>query len=175
MAKKKRLIIVFGLVIILSCGLFALTRTGFGRHMIGKFYTGPHLRCNLTMTVDGKPYVPDASAVTGLPLDNGTENTVSDFKALDSGCKFCCKGHEYGNQPFQITVQTAEMQTPCVIPVKVIVSDNWRMTKLELNISINTNDGTYTYDAQADMSGDVCSSSGENPMDGITVIRISNI
>lgn len=170
---RKHILFAVGILLILLGGFLLVMQTEFGRHMIG--YTGPHLRCTLTMTVDGRNYTPDEAAISALNLSSGEENTVSHFRQCGSGCGFRCKDGDYGGQPFQITVQDAEMQTLCMIPVTVTVSDNWRMTELELTVSINTNDGTYTYDAQADISGDRCFSSDTLTFDGTRGIRISNI
>ena len=134
----------------------------------------PRMYCEVVMQLDGAPCPLTAAQVTGLPMDSGAENKVSDVESDASGCSFLCKGGEYGAQPFQITFSYGDGQT-AVISVEPVIGADWEMTDLVLTIQADSATETYTYSATLYVNGRAYKSAGEAAFDSEDSIRVSDI
>ena len=181
MEKKKNKTLVKVIIFIIVAALLVLSgfilvkKTELGRHVFGTVYPGSHMKCDVNITVDGTLYSVDKESVTGLKMNNGKINKVSGFKQKESGCRFRCKGGQYGNQPFEITIQTADMKEPCVIPVQVVVPDSWEFTDVTLSITVDTKSEKYSYDASMEIGGHTSAQSDETTFDDMNGIHISGV
>lgn len=175
-ASKKAVIAVMILLVLLLLG-FLLMPSNTKRWLYGRFYTGPHMRCEVVLTADGQPVPLDAASVSALPLGNLEENTISGFEQTDTGCKVACKGGEYGEQPFQLTFQADGMTEPLTVAVTPIVGDCWEISDVTVTIAADTAAKTLTWSSvmvngkeEYDRSGNLTFE--EAALDGI---RFSNI
>ena len=177
--KKTSLIIAIAITVLLAILLLGwfLIPDRTKRWLYGKFYTGPHLRCEVILTADGQPVSLDASSVSALELDNRELNTISVFEQTDTGCKVRCKGGEYGQQPFQFTFQSAGMTEPLTVPVTPIVGDNWEISDVTVTIDADTAAKTIKWSSVMLNSKEEYDRSGELTFEEAAAggIRFSNI
>jgi hypothetical protein len=162
-------------ILVLAVCCFLARNTETGHFVLAHLNFGPHMSCELKLTVDDRVTLLNEDQITGLTMSNGKVNTVSQFGYLpgQTGMQFKCEGKEYGSQPFQITVQgTSEALQ---IPVSVIVPDDWEVTEITLDITVDTVGRSYTYTAEGTMGNDHTSSAGTLSFDGDSVIRLSFI
>lgn len=173
--RGKKWLIVLLVLAVLAVSCFLARNTETGHFVLAHLNFGPHMSCELKLTVDDRVTLLNEDQITGLTMSNGKVNTVSQFGYLpgQTGMQFKCEGKEYGSQPFQITVQgTSEALQ---IPVSVIVPDDWEVTEIRLDIKVDTAARSYTYTAEGTMGNDHTSSAGTLSFDGDSGIRLSFI
>ena len=177
MEKKKgnagAIVLILFLLILIAVAVI-LYKTDAGYFLKCHISKEPRMNCEVVMQLDGVPCSLTETQVTGLPMESGTENTVSDFVSDVSGCSFRCKGGEYGAQPFQITVSYGDGKT-AVIPVKPVIGAGWEMTDLVLTIQADTAAETCTYSAALYVNGRAYNNNGETAFGAEEGIYVSDI
>ena len=168
------IIVLILILLIPIAAAFILDKTDTGYFLKCHISKAPRMNCEVVLNADGKPVSLTEADVTALKMDNGEENTISDFEPDASGCTFRCKGGEYGSQPFQITFSYGDGKT-AVIPVKPVIGANWEMTDLVLTIQADTAAETYSYRAVLYVNGTAYKSTGEAALDSEDGIRVSDI
>ena len=167
------IVLILLLLIPIAAAVF-LDKTEAGYFLKCHISKDPRMTCDVVMQLDGAPCPLTSEQVTGLPMDNGEENTISDFESDVSGCSFKCKGGEYGNQPFQIAFPYGDGKT-AVIPVKPVIGACWEMTDLVLTVQADSAAETYTYSATLYVNGQAYKSTGEAAFGSEDSIRVSDI
>ena len=132
------------------------------------------MNCEVVLNADREPVSLTEDCVTALNLDNGEENTISDFEPDVSGCSFKCKGGEYGSQPFQITFACGDGKT-AVIPVRPIIASSWEMSDVTLILSADSETETCSYRIILRINGETHTRNGEIPFDDETGIKVSSV
>lgn len=176
--KKKKgyagLIALAVVLLLLSAAALILEKTDAGYFLKCHISKAPRMRCEVILNADGLPCSLTSEQVTGLPMDNGEENTISDFESDASGCTFRCSGGEYGEQPFRITFSCGDGKT-AVIPVRPIVASSWEMSDVTVVISADSEQETYSYQIMLRVNGELHTRSGEAKFDDETGIKVGNV
>ena len=175
--KKKGNAGIIVLLLLLLLPIFAaliLEKTDAGYFLKCHISKEPRMSCEVILNADGEPASLTEDCVAVLKLDNGEENTISDFSSEVSGCTFRCKGGAYGSQPFQITFSYGDGKT-AVIPVRPVIGADWEMTELALTIQADTAAETYTYSAVLYVNGKAYKNAGEAAFASEDGIRVSEI
>ena len=168
------IIVLILILLIPIAAALSLAKTETGYFLKCHISKAPRMNCEVVLNADGEPVSLTEADVTALKMDNGEENTISDFEPDVSGCTFRCKGGEYGRQPFQITFSYGDGQT-AVIPVTPVIGANWEMTDLVLTVQADSAAETYTYSATLYVNGRAYKSTGEAAFDSEDGIRVSDI
>lgn len=167
------LVLILFLLILIAATLI-LNRTDAGFFIRCHLSKAPRMNCEVVLNADGEPVSLTEDCVTALKLDNGEENTISDFEPDVSGCSFKCKGGEYGNQPFQITFTCGDGKT-AVIPVRPVIASSWAMSDVTLAVSADSETETCAYRINLRVNGKAYTQSGEVPFDDETGITVSSV
>ena len=175
--KKIRLGIIAATAVVVIWLLLTLLSktTGIGYGLYSRLHFFSKTGCSVTLTVDGEPCRLGKENVQGLMMKHTKENKVSFFRSRENGCRFRCRGGQYGGQPFQLSFQTSGMSETAVIPVRIVLSDSWKTADLKLNISADTSSGRYTYDITVREGKEEYSLCDEAELYSGEEIRISDI
>lgn len=173
--KSQAGIIILVIIVLLTCGVFFLLKqTNAEYYLKSRFSQEPKMNCQIILNVDGKPYRLTEADVISMPMDSGQENTISNLISMAYGCKFSCRGGEYGSQPFQITLRYGDGKT-AVIPVRIFVGANWEMSDVTLTLYADTAEETYSYICILVVNDETYTSSSKNTFDSQEFVSVSNI
>ena len=128
-------------------------------------YPLPRLKCSITMTVDGEPYRLHYRDVSSMKYSDITRTKVPAAYVIPkkTGGTVGLWGLAYGQHPFEIRFQTKDMAEPGYFSVAPGICNWYSLAEFTADIRVDTESGTFSYDASRNMDGlsDIYSGSGE--------------
>lgn len=176
--KKSPVLPILVTILVMIIGTAAVLKfTDAGFFLKCHISNAPRMRCTVSMKLDGKVIWQNGGMeIQGMNMDNGQENTVTDWKVVPhSGGEFCCKGGVYGNQPFTVRFFKNDNSLPVSIPVSVIVPSDWAMSEVMLQIDADSETQTYDYTITLKINHDVHTESGTGGFGMQDEIKISGV
>lgn len=120
----------------------------FAYDLYATFYPLPRLKCCVTLTVDGEPYRLTGKNVSVLAIGNDVSPTSTAYVLPQKqGGTVGLWGIGYGNHPFEIRIQTEDMQKPLYLPVAPGRCNIVEQANYTMDIEADTAKGTFSYTA----------------------------